>query len=175
MPANEHEHADQHPAREGRGLTPFPKASDADRNAALERLRDAFADGRLTDDELDQRTRAALTARTVGDLEWLLVDLPTASTTPTTPARPGRPVRLTLGVLGDTERRWRWTVAPRSAAVALLGACRLDLRGAKLSAPVTTITAVAVAGGIDVVVGCRPGLLPFRLASSAGESGPAGC
>src|SRR5262245_41093325 len=101
MPADEH--ADQHPAREGHGLTPFPKASDADRNAALERLRDAFADGRLTDDELDQRARAALHARTTAQLERLFIDLPaTASPTPTTPvpaARTTRPVHLTLRVL----------------------------------------------------------------------------
>lgn len=32
---------------------PAPKATDADRDAALERLRDAFAKGRLTDDEFD--------------------------------------------------------------------------------------------------------------------------
>jgi hypothetical protein len=77
-------------------------------------------------------------------------------------------------VLGDTERRWRWTVARRSTAVALLGACRLDLRGAKFSAPVTTITAVAVAGGIDVVVppGVRVELSLYGLLCDAANLMP---
>jgi hypothetical protein len=87
---------------------------------------------------------------TTGELERLLVDLPTASVPSKASATGDRPVRLTVGVLGDVSRRWR--IAPRSTAIALLGACRLDLRAANLSAPVTTITAVAVVGGFDVVV-----------------------
>jgi uncharacterized membrane protein len=47
------EHAEQHEPLEQGELTPAPKASDADRDTALERLRDAFAEGRLTDDEFD--------------------------------------------------------------------------------------------------------------------------
>lgn len=152
MPADEHEQADQHSPPATQGSTPPPKASDAERDAALERLREAFVDGRLTDDEFDQRARSALSARTTGDLERLFVDLPTASLPSKALATGDRPVRLTLGILGDVTRRWRWRIAPRSTAVALLGACRLDLRAANLSAPVTTITAVAVVGGIDVVV-----------------------
>src|SRR6266545_3138852 len=139
---------------------------------------DAFADGRLTDDEFDQRARAALHARTTAELERLFIDLPaTVSTTPTTPvpaARTKRPVHLTVGVLGDTWRRWRWQIAPRSAAVALLGGCRLDLRAATLTAPVTTITAVGVAGGIDVVVppGVRVELNAYGLLCDAANRVP---
>jgi acetyl-CoA carboxylase carboxyltransferase component len=62
MQSEQHEPADERPQR--RDMVPSPKASDADREAALERLRDAFADGRLTEEELDQRTRAALAGRT---------------------------------------------------------------------------------------------------------------
>ncbi|HKA97430.1 MAG TPA: DUF1707 domain-containing protein [Streptosporangiaceae bacterium] len=39
-------------------------ASDAERDAAAERLQVAFAEGRLADTEFDQRMRSALTART---------------------------------------------------------------------------------------------------------------
>jgi hypothetical protein len=171
MPADEH--ADQQPPSEDHGPTPSPKASDAARDAALELLRDAFADGRLTDDEFDQRTRAALTARTTGELERLFVDLPSVSVTPMAPGRE-RPVRLTVSVLGETWQRWRWRVAPRSAAVALLGGCRLDLRRAELSAPVTTITAVGVLGAFDVVVppGVRVELNAYGLLCDAEDLVP---
>ncbi len=37
-------------------------------------------------------------------------------------------------------------------AVAVLGGCVLDLRAAQLSAPVTTITVVAIMGGVEVIV-----------------------
>jgi hypothetical protein len=52
------------------------RASDADREAVTERLRDAAVDGRLESDELEERLHAALRARTYGDLRRLLSDLP---------------------------------------------------------------------------------------------------
>lgn len=47
----------------------------AERDRAVETLRDAAADGRLTIDELDGRIEAALAAKTRGDLRPLLADL----------------------------------------------------------------------------------------------------
>jgi hypothetical protein len=52
------------------------RASDADRERVIGRLRDHFAEGRLTHDELDERITAALNARTFGDLRVLMADLP---------------------------------------------------------------------------------------------------
>jgi hypothetical protein len=52
------------------------RASDADRERVIARLRDHFAEGRLTRDELDERITAALSATTLGDLRVLMVDLP---------------------------------------------------------------------------------------------------
>jgi len=51
-------------------------ASDAERDAAVERLRVAAAEGRLDASELDARVEAALRARTASELEPLLADLP---------------------------------------------------------------------------------------------------
>src|SRR5215218_8156676 len=52
------------------------RASDADRDAVAERLRQAAVEGRLEPDELEERLHAALRARTYGDLQRLLSDLP---------------------------------------------------------------------------------------------------
>jgi uncharacterized protein DUF1707 len=52
------------------------RASDADRDKVVDRLRDAAAEGRLEPDELEQRVDAALRARTYGELDWLVADLP---------------------------------------------------------------------------------------------------
>jgi DNA-binding PadR family transcriptional regulator len=52
------------------------RVSDRDRERATARLRDSFAEGRLTREELDERITAALTARTVGDLRRVTADLP---------------------------------------------------------------------------------------------------
>jgi hypothetical protein len=52
------------------------RASDADRDRVIERLRRAAAEGRLLTEELEQRLEAALSARTYGQLDALLADLP---------------------------------------------------------------------------------------------------
>jgi hypothetical protein len=55
---------------------PGMRASDADRDVVLAELTRGFEAGRLTPDELDERTSRALTARTMGDLAALTADLP---------------------------------------------------------------------------------------------------
>jgi hypothetical protein len=52
------------------------RVSDADREAVTARLRDHFAEGRLTTAELDERVSAALNAKTFGELRSLTADLP---------------------------------------------------------------------------------------------------
>ena len=78
---------DQQPLPE-RGLL---RASHADREHVVDKLKDAFVDGRLTKDELDLRAGRALASRTYADLATLTADLP-AGLTPAglTPARPAR-------------------------------------------------------------------------------------
>jgi uncharacterized protein DUF1707 len=52
------------------------RASDTDRERVIERLRQAASEGRLLTDELEQRLEAALSARTYGQLDALVADLP---------------------------------------------------------------------------------------------------
>jgi Domain of unknown function (DUF1707) len=54
------------------------RASDADRDLVAERLRQATTEGRLRPDELEDRLGVALSARTYGELDVLVADLPTA-------------------------------------------------------------------------------------------------
>ncbi len=68
---------------------PALRASDAERERTATLLRDHAGAGRLTPEELDERLDAAYGARTVGELEALLRDLPAAAAGPA-PAPPGR-------------------------------------------------------------------------------------
>jgi hypothetical protein len=52
------------------------RASDAERDAVAERLRQAAAEGRLDTEELEERLDVALRARTYGELRRLVADLP---------------------------------------------------------------------------------------------------
>jgi hypothetical protein len=52
------------------------RASDGDREQIAERLRKAAAEGRLLAEELEQRIEATFSARTYGELDALVDDLP---------------------------------------------------------------------------------------------------
>lgn len=58
------------------GVNPAWLAGSADRERAVGVLRAAFTEGRLTQDELDDRVTRAYAARTYGDLWALIADLP---------------------------------------------------------------------------------------------------
>lgn len=70
------------PAHSGRWVSGSEYArlrvSDADRERTADVLRNAFVEGRLTQDELDARLGQAFEARTYADLAALAADLPAA-------------------------------------------------------------------------------------------------
>jgi hypothetical protein len=71
---------------------PTMRASDADRDVVLAELSEHFQAGRLTADELEERTGQVLQARTFGDLARLTADLPSAATARPAAGPPGGPV-----------------------------------------------------------------------------------
>jgi DNA-binding PadR family transcriptional regulator len=91
------------------------RTSDADRERATARLRDHYAEGRLTREELDERVTAALNARTFGDLRRVMADLPEPAPAPQQ-ARTLPPPTMPRPVLGR-----RGPLILPLAAVALLG------------------------------------------------------
>ncbi len=52
------------------------RASDQDREHVAERLRNATAEGRLLAEELEQRLEVAFSARTYGELDSVVADIP---------------------------------------------------------------------------------------------------
>jgi len=133
------------------------RAGDRDRDAVVQQLQEAFADGRLDDEEFDSRTRAALTARLSSDLAVLTRDLPEGSqpsraVAPATAAGGRKPGRLAIAYKSSVRRAGRWQVPEQFRAVVYKGNGHIDLRAAELTAPVTTLFAVAYKSRIDVLV-----------------------
>jgi hypothetical protein len=58
------------------------RAADVDRRRVVDQLERHYVDGRLTSDELSDRMSRAMAARTYGELDTLLHDLPPSSTPP---------------------------------------------------------------------------------------------
>ena len=96
------------------------RAADSDREAVVDRLREAAAEGRLEHIELDARVGRALTAKTYSDLAALTADLP-----PEPSADPGEPLVLKGGLHG-ASRAGRWQVPARITVYGGMGGARLD-------------------------------------------------
>ena len=73
---------------------PNLRASDADREATADRLRQHHTDGRIDQDEFQERLDRCFAAKTVGELTALMRDLPAD------PSRRGVSARPSFGLLG---------------------------------------------------------------------------
>jgi hypothetical protein len=132
----------------GEALPPAIRASDAERDSIVIRLREAMAEGRLTLDDFSQRTDAALTALTREQLTEVVADLPASPVyAPAT-----FPPPWVIGVMGSAKRIGRWRVGHELHAVSIMGECKIDLRGAVIDSPVITIDALAIMGTVEIIV-----------------------
>ncbi len=93
-------------------IDPNLRASDSDREAVAQQLRDHYAAGRITLDEFDERTTTTYAAKTFGDLDDLLVDLPATEVVPVAATRVPAPANAAGS---DRVDRFRASVAPFSS------------------------------------------------------------
>jgi hypothetical protein len=140
------------------------RASDADRDRVAEQLRQAAGDGRLSITELQERLDALYAAKTYGELEPVVADLPDAgraasalankpSSADVTARVGGTPVsRTAKAVFGGLTRRGQWVVPSHYQVKAVFGGAELDLREARLESPEVTIEVKAVFGGVEILV-----------------------
>lgn len=128
-------------------------ASDADRERVAHILRDAFAEGRLDAEEHAERLDAAYAARTAGQLEPLLRDLPAGRRRPQPelPRPPGETTNL-VAVFSGSTRKGRWRTGRRINAFACFGGVDIDLTEAFFDQREIVVQATALFGGIDIVV-----------------------
>jgi Domain of unknown function (DUF1707)/Cell wall-active antibiotics response 4TMS YvqF len=125
------------------------RASDAEREAVVERLRSASAEGRLTLEELTSRTEAAYSAQTRGELERVTTDLPER---PAALSAGPAPTSTMVSVFADVTRAGWWRAEGTVAPVAVFGDIELDLRQAAVPSGEVAIQAIAPFGDIEVIV-----------------------
>ena len=131
------------------------RVSDAERDAVLHTLGDHAAVGRLTLDELEERSGRALAAKTRGELATLTSDLPQevgqASAPGPVPAR-RKPVRWMVAIMGGSHRRGRFRAVGSINAVAIMGGDEIDLREAEIEGGELTLNLFALMGGSNIYV-----------------------
>ncbi|HEV2374448.1 MAG TPA: DUF1707 domain-containing protein [Streptosporangiaceae bacterium] len=133
------------------------RASHEDRDRAVEILRVAAGDGRLSAEELDERLEAALTARTYGELAVLTRDLPAVpgASAVAAAAAPKDLVRIACAS-GSASRDGSWVVPKRMEVQVTSGNVRLDFTEAVFTQPLLQIAAEVRSGSLTLVT--RPGI-----------------
>jgi len=134
------------------------RASDADRDRIADILRDALAEGRLDAEEHSERIDAVYSAKTVGELEPLVRDLPTTRKRPDPtayaygPEEPAGPADNLIAVFSSSTRKGRWRVGRRTNAFSLFGTIEIDLTEALFEQRLTVINATSIFGNVEVRV-----------------------
>lgn len=158
---------------------PPPLGLEERRDRTIEALSRHFAADRLTIEEYERRVDLALEGRNDAQLDALVRDLdPPASgsavssarSAPATPAtsaplaRPATPPGADAGaepdgdrqyvfaVMGGNTRKGGWQPARRIFSYAFWGGAELDFREAVLPEGTIEVTAIAVMGGVEIVV-----------------------
>ncbi|MEV6960174.1 DUF1707 domain-containing protein [Streptomyces sp. NPDC051207] len=160
-----HQHAPAEDPRPGTAARPADlRASDAERDRVADILREALAEGRLTAEEHAERVEGVLSAKTVGELEVFVRDLPVAHGRPSAPAWSPAPNRPTAGaipvdpddsvvaVFSAAARKGRWRTGRRIHAYAIFGSVEIDLSEALFDHQQVVIKAVSFCGDVQIRV-----------------------
>ncbi|NLU72156.1 DUF1707 domain-containing protein [Streptomyces sp. HNM0575] len=141
------------------------RASDADRDRVADILREALAEGRIDAEEHSERIDSVYKAKTVGELEPLVRDLPVgrpeasaareaapAEYRPEAPAAGDYSKDNLVAIFSGSVRKGRFRVPAKINAVACFGGVEIDLTEAVFERQHVQINATAVFGGIEIRV-----------------------
>ncbi|MEV5592864.1 DUF1707 domain-containing protein [Streptomyces sp. NPDC052496] len=135
------------------------RASDADRDRIAEILREALAVGRLDAEEHSERIDLVYRAKTMGELEPLIRDLPAEGGAPRPAAtayeaEPGGalPDQTMVAIFSASTRKGRWRVPGRINAVAVFGSVEIDLTEGIFQQQRVQINVTAIFGSVEIRV-----------------------
>ncbi|WP_066927166.1 DUF1707 domain-containing protein [Streptomyces sp. NBRC 110611] len=139
------------------------RASDADRDRIAEILREALAEGRLDPEEHSERIDVVYRAKTMGELEPVIRDLPAAGGGRPAPEAgahqahayaPAAPLpdQNLVAIFSSSTRKGRWRVPARINAVAVFGSVEIDLTEAVFPQQQVLINVTAIFGSVEMRV-----------------------
>ncbi|MGP3975359.1 DUF1707 SHOCT-like domain-containing protein [Streptomyces sp. 8N114] len=132
-------------------LRPAPsgelRASHDDREAVVEQLRDAAAEGRIDLDELDSRLEQALKSKTHAELAVLTADLPKLHSSASQ-----LPLVLKGGMLGASRGPGRWEVPGHVIAHGGVGGVKVDFTRVECRLTEVAVEAYGETSGVTIVI-----------------------
>ncbi|MFJ4919693.1 DUF1707 domain-containing protein [Streptomyces sp. NPDC088725] len=140
------------------------RASDADRDRIADILREALAEGRLDAEEHAERIDSVYRAKTMGELEPLVRDLPvpgaggrTAAGSTTSayaygPQDPHASAEAVVAIFSSATRKGRWRIGAKTNTFALFGNVEIDVTEALFGQRTSVINATSIFGSVVVRV-----------------------
>ena len=130
------------------------RASDADRQRVADVLGQAYADGRLSMDEFNERNTSVWAAKTIGELTPLTVDLGGAPATVAVNNGAGLvtvdgvSAVHTYAILSTKRQPEYWAVPNMVSALCFMGSAEYDCRKATFLSPHVELNVLAVMGSV---------------------------
>lgn len=133
------------------------RAGDADRERAVEELRRATVEGKLTMEEFSERTDTAMASRTRGQLAKLTADLGSSSGAVQTWQAPPAPRVSTVtshitAIMSENNRFGRWRAEGRLNIKSIMGSCKVDLRSAEIVGSLLDIQLICLMAEVKIYV-----------------------
>ncbi|GAA1389999.1 hypothetical protein GCM10009599_05770 [Luteococcus peritonei] len=139
------------------------RCADSDRELVATLLNTAYAEGRITREEHDERLDATWAARTFAELEQLTADITPATASMPVPAGERRGVVVDpsqqnpqadslVTVMGTVRREGSWRLRRRTTGLVVMGDAKLDLRGATLEAQECVISLPVLLGDVKITI-----------------------
>jgi hypothetical protein len=119
------------------------RITEDDREMALRRLQEAFVEGHISREEMDDRLQVALTAETQRDLRSAVASVPDTNV--------GRTLRI-AATSGRIRRRGAWRVPQVLKIESTYGTVNLDLSRAIIESPVVDIELLLQFGGAKITL-----------------------
>ena len=154
---------------------PLVSLSD-ERERVIQQLSEHFANDRLSLDEMESRMELVYKASSIGELQRLTADLPSAATPAVpaplpaeaeVPALPRDRERM-FAVMSETSRRGAWLVPQRLDLLAVMADTTIDLTQAALPTGIIDIHLRSMWAAVKIVV--PPGLQVVNRVSSVMSS-----
>ncbi|MFE6617467.1 DUF1707 domain-containing protein [Amycolatopsis sp. NPDC057786] len=128
------------------------RVADSDREKVARLLCEAMGAGRITAGELETRLDAVYAAKTFAEFDPVVADLAPGPLALSHAGDEGQGGRRSFAVMSATTRRFAGPLPSNHVTRAFWGSVRLDLRHARIGGGPCTIRAVAVMGGVKIVV-----------------------
>jgi hypothetical protein len=122
------------------------RVSDRERDHTVDRLKDAVSEGLIDIEEFGDRTSQALVARTRGELDALISDLPAGADA----GLETDDIVELKGSMSSLERKGNWQVPRKLVLRWRMGSVKLDFAEARIVHPVVEIELDVKGGSVEI-------------------------